>query len=84
MERRVLQCDICGNRWDITNTQYAFRPCPGTAYIHQEVKNNKRNLMLQKLKVTSDDRMEREDIDICDCCYYKIDKFIGNIINEEE
>ena len=81
MVLKYLSCDLCGNKWNITNTNYAERPYPGTRYIHNCVKEGSRNMIIQTGKVTDDDRLERDDMDICDKCYKKIEKFIYNLGN---
>ena len=79
MVLKYLSCDICGNKWNITNTNYADKPYPGTIYIHRNIKECLRTFIVQKGKVTFDDRLERDDMDICDKCYKKIDKFIYDL-----
>lgn len=79
MVRIYLTCDICGSKWDITDTDYAKNVYPGTMYIHTRVKEGIRNMIIQNGKVTDDDRLERNDMDICDKCYNKIDRFIFDL-----
>lgn len=84
MIRIYLTCDICGSKWEITNTEYANKPYPGTRYIHNCVKEDRRNIIIQKGKVTDDDRLERDDMDICDRCYRMIDRFIFDLKEGKE
>ena len=84
MVRKYLECDICGDKWDITNTNFGDKPYPGTIYIHRNIKECLRTFIIQKGKVTFDDRLERHDMDICDKCYKKIDRFIYDLAKEKE
>lgn len=79
MVRTYLNCDICGDKWDITETNYARIPYPGTRYVHDCVKKSKRTIIIHTGKVTVDDRLELDEMDICDKCYNKIDRFIYDL-----
>lgn len=85
MIRTYLQCDLCGDKWDITSTEYSSRlNYPGTAYIKDCLKDGRRRYIIQKGKVTDDDRLERDDIDICDKCYNKIERLFYDMNRKGE
>lgn len=79
MVRRYLQCDICGDKWDITDTKLNNALCPTTAYISQCIKDGKRQYKIYKATVTDDERTETDAIDICDRCYNAIEKFMYSL-----
>ena len=84
MVRRYLQCDICGDKWDITDTELMERVNPGLTYIHNKVKDGVRYFKIVKLSYEDDGRVPCNDLDICDNCYNKIDGFIFNLARGEE
>ena len=84
MIRRYLQCDICGDKWDITNTDLDGRVNPGLSYIHNKVKEGVRQFKVMKLSYLGDGRVPCDDLDICDKCYNKIDRFIFDLARGDE
>lgn len=83
MLRKFLICDICGDKWDITNTDYADKVDPGEYYNHNKVREGCRQFRIQKMEVKSDDRMYFERLDLCDKCYNKLDRFIYELAKGE-
>lgn len=83
MTRVYIICDICGSKWEITNTEYANKPYPGTRYIRNCVKEDRRNIIIQKGK-SNGYKLERYDMDICDRCYRMIDRFIFDLKEGKE
>ena len=79
MIRSYLQCDLCGNKWDITDTSHYNTIYPGSSYIKDCISRGRRKYILQKGNFTEDGRLERDDIDICDRCYSKINTLIMSI-----
>lgn len=84
MLRKYLSCDICGSKWDITNTDLNDKTMPGYNYTVNKVREGCRRFHFQTIEVKSDDRAYKEDLDICDKCYNKLDRFIFELANEEE
>lgn len=83
MIRTYINCDICGDKWDITETDYARHQYPGTRYIHDCVKKSKRTMIIHTGTVTND-RLVLDCMDICDKCYNKIDRFIYDLTKGAE
>lgn len=81
MIRKFLTCDICGDKWDITDTNLNDKVSAGLVYTMDKVRDGCRRFHLQSIEVKSDDLMYREDLDICDKCYNKLDKFIYDLAN---
>ena len=79
MERRYLQCDICGDLWDITDTELNPLVNPGLQYNNKRVREGVRWFKILKQKSAEDGRVMSSDIDICDGCYNKLDRFIYDI-----
>lgn len=84
MERRYLQCDICGSKWDITDTSLAERINPGLCYINNRVKEGVRHFKLMSLSAIDDNKISVVDLDLCDGCYNKLDRFIFELANGGE
>lgn len=84
MERRYLQCDICGDKWDITNTELNPMVNPGLQYHNKRVREGVRQFKIIKQRAIEDGIIVSDEFDICDGCYNKIDRFIFDIANEEE
>ena len=79
MLRRYLTCDICGDKWDITDTEYADKIDPGYWYIYNKAIEGCRQFRIQRMEVKTDNRLYYENLDICDKCYNKIDRFIYDL-----
>lgn len=84
MERRYLQCDICGDKWDITNTDLSSYVSPGLCYNNNKVREGVRQFKILKLTAASDGRVMSDDLDLCDGCYNKLDRFIYDLTKGEE
>lgn len=83
MIKKILTCDICGDKWDITNTDYADKVDPGEFYQINKVREGCRQFRLQKMEVKLDDYMHYERLDLCDKCYNKLDRFIYDLTKGE-
>lgn len=85
MIRTYLQCDLCGDKWDISDTNYQ-KTCnyPGSAYVKDCISRGRRKYIIQKGTYTTDERLERDDLDICDRCYSKLNTLIMSIKMESE
>ena len=86
MIRRYLQCDICGDKWDITDTDLSERVNPGLIYMNNRALEGVRQFKLMKL-TAEDNKMTSVrsiDLDICDKCYNKLDRFIYELAKGEE
>ena len=79
MVRTLLQCDICGNTWDITFTDYNTAISPEYTYVRQCIKDEKRKYIIKTGTYTDDGRIETDEVDICDNCYNKLNNLIMNI-----
>lgn len=84
MIKTYIKCEICGDEWDITGMPYAKDINPGGRYINDCVFNGKRYFNIQKLVAATDLRIELYNMDICDRCYLKIDRFINDLREESE
>lgn len=84
MLRKYLTCDICGSKWDITNTPFDDRVDPGTCYRNAKVMDGVRKFGVYTLTAHEDTRVSMENLDMCDKCYNKLDRFIYELANEEE
>lgn len=84
MIRRYLQCDICSSKWDITNTDLGDQYEPGSIYFEHKVRDGVRAFNIQTVELKSDDRIYRNNLDICDECYNKLDRFIFELAKGEE
>lgn len=84
MIRKFLTCDICGDKWDITETNLNDKVSAGLVYTMDKAREGYRRFHLQSIEVKSDDLMYREDLDICDKCYNKLDRFIYDLTKEGE
>lgn len=84
MIRKFLTCDICGDKWDITDTNLNDKVSAGLVYTMDKAREGYRRFHLQSIEVKSDDLMYREDLDICDKCYNKLDRFIYDLTKEGE
>ena len=84
MIRTYLQCDICGDKWDITDNDINDFTSPGWAYIRQCIKDERRKYLIKIGKYKDDGRIEADDIDICDKCYNAIDRFIFSLKEDKE
>lgn len=85
MTRTYLQCDLCGDKWDVTDTDYYKNSVyPGLQYVKDCVSTGRRQFIIQKVNFTTDERLERDDLDICDRCYNAIDRFLFSLGKEEE
>jgi hypothetical protein len=84
MKRTYLQCDLCGDKWDITFTEMNKAIYPGWAYTSQCIKDGKRKFIIKTGTYTDDGRVEMDDIDICDKCYNALDRFLFSLGEEEE
>ena len=84
MERRYLQCDICGDKWDITNTELKPMVNPGISYHNKRVREGVRQFKILRERADEDGRIVSDYIDLCDACYNKLDRFIFDITNDLE
>ena len=84
MIKTYLKCEICGSEWNISDTPYARTINPGARYLNDCVFNGRRNWGINKMVPASDERIEFENMDICDGCWIAIDKFIYRLKNKEE
>ena len=84
MVKKILQCDICGDKWDITNTDYCDYVYPGYSYIKECIREGKRTYIIKIGTACEDGRVEEDEIDICDKCYRSIDRFIERLKIDEE
>ncbi len=83
MIRKFLTCDICGDKWDITDTNLNDKVSAGLVYTMDKAREGCRRFHLQSIEVKADDLMYREDLDICDKCYNKLDRFIYDLTKGE-
>lgn len=79
---KYLQCDICGDKWDITGTRLNDSICPSMSYVTELVKNGKRKYIIKKGTATDDGRLELDCVDICDECYNKLNTLFMRIARE--
>lgn len=80
MIRTYLQCDFCGDKWDISDTKYyKSGSSPGYSYVKDCISRGKRKYIIQKGTFTTDERLEKDDMDICDRCYNKLNTLIMSI-----
>lgn len=84
MERRYLQCDLCGDKWDITNTELSGLISPGYFYHRNKVKEGVRMFRIVKEKAIDDERVIGNDLDLCDGCYNRLDRFIFDLTKRKE
>ena len=84
MIRRYLQCDICGDKWDITDIDLSERVNPGLIYMNNRALEGVRQFKLMKLTALDEDRISVDNLDICDGCYNKLDRFIYELANGED
>lgn len=84
MQRLYLQCDICGDKWDITDTDLSKLINPGLRYNNNEVRKGVRQFKIVRQKAVSDNSIICDDLDICNECYNKLDRFIYELAKGEE
>lgn len=84
MIKTYLKCEICGDEWNITDLPYSRNINPGVNYTNDCVFEGKRHFTIEKLVATTDCRIELSNMDICDRCYLKIDRFINDLREESE
>lgn len=79
MIRKILSCDICGSKWDITDTDLFEKINPGLCYANDKIVGGCRRFDILSVRALSEDKIARDYMDICDNCYNKIDRFIFDL-----
>lgn len=79
MLRKFLSCDLCGDKWDITDTDYYKMINPGLYYTNNKVIEGSRQFVILRATALSEDRVSKTDLDICDKCYNKLERFMFDL-----
>ena len=76
MIRKIIKCDICGDTWDITDTDLSTFYNPGSEYRRRKIIDGSVTYILSVGNNEGDEIISSSPLDLCTGCYNKLDRFI--------